>query len=207
MEFTRFSETVIPKGESRVVSITVTPMISDCTGTIYFTDLHLQEGDWQTGYVTHTSRFLQKYRKDGEIQPPRHFNGIVRGGDTVVIANNSITPSGSTVVIDKSPQISAGLDCYIYPVQDMAAGSIALGTGMGQGAHRVRFLSSALAGDEFALLASRRECLRNGSATGKQGFYQYVAYGDSKHVVELEEYKSARLLFVFQQTQEGGERF
>jgi hypothetical protein len=88
MEFTRFSETVIPKTESRVASITVAPMISDCTGTIYFTDLHLQEGDWQTGYVTHTSGFLQKYRKDGEIQPPRHYNGIVRGGDTVVIANN-----------------------------------------------------------------------------------------------------------------------
>lgn len=207
MEFTRFTETVIPKSESRVVSITVAPTISDCTGTICFTDLQLQEGDWQTGYANHSSRFLQKYRKDGVIQPSRYFNGIVRSGDTVVIANISITPSGNTVVIDKSPQVSAGLDCHIYPVQDMAADSIVLGTGMGQGAHRVRFLSPVHAGDEFSLLASRRECLRNGSATGKQGFYQYVAYGDSKHVVELEEYKSARLLFVFQQTQEGGERF
>jgi hypothetical protein len=207
MEFTRFSETIAHKGDNRVVSITVTPTISDCTGNIYFTDLQLQEGDWQTGYVTHTSRALMKYRKDGVIQPPRHFNGLVRGGDTVVIANNSITPSGNTVLIDKSPQVSAGLDCRVYPVQDMAAGSIALGCGYGTGAHRCRFLSAARAGDEFALLASRRQCQRNGTATAKEGFYQYVAYGDSKHIVELEPDKSALLLFEFQQTQEGGEHF
>lgn len=207
MEFTRFSETVMPKGEARVVSITVKLTITDCTGVIWFTDLQLQEGDWQTGYATHTSRALIKYRKDGEIQPPKHFNGIVRGGDTVVLANTSITQSGSTVIIDKAPQVSAGLDCYIYPVQDMEAGAVALGTGMGQGAHRCRFLASPRAGDELALLASRRQCLRNGAATPKEGFFQYIAFGDSKHIVELEEYKSARLLFRFQQTQKGGERF
>ena len=44
-EFTRFSETILTKQDQRVVSITVKPMISDCTGRIYFTDLMVQEGD------------------------------------------------------------------------------------------------------------------------------------------------------------------
>ena len=50
-EFTRFSETILTKQAQRVVSITVKPMISDCTGRIYFTDLMVQEGDRLTGYV------------------------------------------------------------------------------------------------------------------------------------------------------------
>jgi hypothetical protein len=208
MVFNRFSETITHKGEGRrVVSITIKPSITDCTGSIWFTDMQLQEGDWQTGYLTHTSRALLKYRKDGVIQSPRHFNGVIRGGDTVVLANTAISPSGNTVIVDKTLQVSAGLDCYIYPVADMAAGSVMLGTGMGSGAHRCRFLAAPRAGDELALLASRRECLRNGVPTPKEGFYQYVAFGDSKHVVEIEEYKSARVLLRFQQTQEGGERF
>ena len=42
-EFTRFSETILTKQAQRVVSITVKPLISDCTGRIYFTDLMVQE--------------------------------------------------------------------------------------------------------------------------------------------------------------------
>ena len=60
-EFTRFSETILTKQDQRVVSITVKPMISDCTGRIYFTDLMVQEGDRLTGYVIHTETLLQKY--------------------------------------------------------------------------------------------------------------------------------------------------
>ena len=169
-EFTRFSETILTKQDQRVVSITVKPMISDCTGRIYFTDLMVQEGDRLTGYVINTETILQKYREDGSIVPPRFYNGVVRSGETVVLFN-----LGSD---------TAGLDCYLYPVQDMTAGSISV-----------------------ALLASSRKCLLNGSPTEKRGFFQYTAAGDSKHPVTLEEHKSARLLFEFQEMQEGGDRF
>jgi hypothetical protein len=62
------------------------------------------------------------------------------------------------------------------------------------------------AGDELTLKASTRQCLKNGSQTPKDGFYQYSAAWDSKHTVKLEERKSARLLFEFQEMQEGGDR-
>lgn len=188
-EFTRFSETILTKEERRVVSITVRPLISDCTGRIYFTDLMVQEGDRLTGYVIHTETLLQKYRENGAILPPRFYNGVVRSAETVVLFNLGTT--------------TAGLDVSIYPVQDMAAGSLSVA--MGNGAHRATFSEAARAGDEFSLLASSRECLKNGSPTEKRGFFQYTAAGDSKHPVALEERKSARLLFRFQEMQEGGD--
>ena len=77
---------------------------------------------------------------------------------------------------------------------------------------RISYVLSAMdlpialtAGDEVALLASARECLKNGQPAGKHGFFQYSAAGDSKHPVTLEDKKSARLLFRFQEMQEGGD--
>lgn len=168
-EFTRFSETILTKQDQRVVSITVKPMISDCTGRIYFTDLMVQEGDRLTGYVIHTETLLQKYRENGAIVPPRFYNGVVRSAETVVLFN-----LGSD---------TAGLDCYLYPVQDMAAGSISVA--LGAGAHKAAFPAAVSAGDELALLASSRKCLLNGSPTEKRGFFQYTAAGDSKHPVTV----------------------
>ena len=149
----------------------------------------LQEGDRLTGYVIHTETLLQKYRENGAVVPPRFYNGVVRSAETAVLFN-----LGSD---------TAGLDCYLYPVQDMAAGSISLA--LGAGAHKAAFPAAVSAGDELALLASSRECLKNGLPTEKRGFFQYTAAGDSKHPVTLEEGKSARLLFVFQEMQEGGD--
>lgn len=188
-EFIRFAETLECKKEMRVVSVTVKPLVSDCTGRIWFTDLMLQEGDRLTGYVIHSGTLMEKYREDGEIVPPRFYNGLVRSSGTVVIFNLG--------------QTSAGLDVKVYPVQDMAAGSIELS--LGTGAHRAKFLSAASTGDEFALLASSRECLRNGAATRKDGFFQYTAAGDSKHPVIVEQGKSARLYVEFQEMQDGGD--
>ena len=59
-EFTRFAETITVKEDMRVVSITVQPIVSDCTGRIWFTDLMLQEGDRLTGFVINTETLLQK---------------------------------------------------------------------------------------------------------------------------------------------------
>lgn len=188
--FIRFSESVKIKKEMHVVGVTVILKISDCTGIIYFTDLQLQDGDQLTGYTVHTSKMLTKMQENGQPVPLRHYNGVVRTAETVILFNLGKT--------------SAGLDCYIYPIQDMAAGSIELSQGVG--AHKVKFLDPVNAGDELALKASTRQCLKNGSPTRKDGFYQYSAAWDSKHMVKLEERKSARVLFEFQEMQEGGDR-
>ena len=43
------------KQDMRVVSVTVKPTLTNCSGTIWFTDLMLQEGPALTGYVPHTA--------------------------------------------------------------------------------------------------------------------------------------------------------
>ena len=189
VEFTRFAETIERKEDMRVVSITVRPIVSDCTGRIWFTDLMVQEGDRLTGFIVNTETQLEKYREDGVIVPPRFYNGIVRSNGTVVIFN-----LGST---------TAGLDIQIEPIQDMSAGSIAIS--QGAGSHKAIFHEAALAGDTFALLASTRECLKNGASTGKDGFFQYSAAGDSKHPISLETGKSAKIYVEFQEMQDGGD--
>jgi len=93
-------------------------LLEDCTGTVYFTDIQAQEGNHLTGYTTNTESMLQKYRENETIVPVRFYNGVVRSGETIILFN-----LGST---------SAGLDCHIYPNQNMAAGSIQLSQGAGR---------------------------------------------------------------------------
>ena len=156
-EFTRFTETITKKQNKRVINITVKPTITDCTGSVWFTDLMLQE----------------KYDGDDAKADKRFYNGIVRSAATCVIFN-----IGST---------AAGLDYKVYPIQAMAAGSISLA--LGEGAHKATFKAAATAGDEFDLFASTRECLKNGAAIAKNGFFQYSAAGDSKHPITVEDKK------------------
>ena len=63
-EFTRFTETITKKQNKRVINITVKPTITDCTGSVWFTDLMLQEGDKVTGFVINTETLLEKYDGD-----------------------------------------------------------------------------------------------------------------------------------------------
>ncbi len=59
INFIRFTETVKVKQEKRIVSVTLRPLISDCIGSIYFTDLQIQEEGKLTGYTPHTETMLR----------------------------------------------------------------------------------------------------------------------------------------------------
>ncbi|ODM25507.1 hypothetical protein A7W90_04285 [Clostridium sp. Bc-iso-3] len=180
--FIRLAEVINKKQEKRVMSVTVKPTVTNCSGTIWFTDLMLQEGPALTGYVPHTESRLVKGDKVW-------FNGVVRSAETVIVCNLGET--------------SGGLDIHIYPKSDMAAGSVSLHQGVG--GQRVVFPNALNAEDDVALLASVRECTRNGITEPKEGFYQYSAAWDSKHRVNLETGKSARVLFELQQMTDGGD--
>ena len=189
LEFTRFVETIDKKKDMRIVSVTIKPVVAECTGTFWFTDLMLQEGKKLSGYVPHTETALKTYATGDEyaVTGKRFFNGIVRGSATCIIFNLGKT--------------STGLDWKIYPNQDMSTGSISLA--LGAGAHKAVFKESANAGDELDLLASNRQCLKNGSSTEKDGFFQYSAAGDSKHPVTAEDRKSVRLYVELQEMNVG----
>ena len=188
-KFIRFTETIKKKQHKRIVSVTVRPIVSDCEGKVYFTGLMLQEGDRLSGYSHITKEMLKKYQTGDEyaVTGKRFFNGIVRGSASLIIFNLGKT--------------SAGLDWKVYPNQNMAAETITLA--LGEGAHKVVFKSSARAGEELSLLASSRQCLKNGVSAAKDGFFQYCAACDSKHPVKLEDKKSARVYCEFYEMEDG----
>ena len=187
--FTRFTEIISKKKPKRIVNITVKPVVTDCTGKFWFTDLMFQEGTQLSEYVINTETMLKNYATDDEyaVTEKRFYNGIVRGSATCIILNNGKT--------------STGLDWKIIPNQNMKSGSISLA--LGEGANKAIFKDAVNAGDNLSLLASSRECLRNGKTTPKDGFFQYSAAGDSKHPVTLESKKSAQFYVEFQEMKDG----
>lgn len=106
--FVRLAEVINRKQDMRVVSVTVKPTIADCSGTIYFTDLMLQEGPALTGYTPHTEPFLQKLRADGEVKAPVWFNGVVRGEETVILLILGRLPLGWMCICTPSPTWKRG---------------------------------------------------------------------------------------------------
>lgn len=172
------------KENKRVVGVTVRPIVEDCTGAVWFTDLMLQEGDMLSGYTPHTEISLKKSEN-----APVWFNGIVRSEETVILLN-----LGGT---------SAGLDIHLYPKQDMAGGSVTLAQGIG--GQKASFPAALAKDADLALLASTRECTLNGHKAVKDGFFQYSAAWDSKHIVSLPQGKSAQLLYSMQEMDDGGE--
>ena len=194
MASTRFislAEVINKKQDKRVMSVSIKPTIYDCTGTIWFTDIQLQEGPALNGYLPHTESRLLKLREGGSIKAPVWFNGVVRSEETIILFNVGET--------------STGLDIHIYPKATMAAGTVKLCQGVA--GQKVSFPKSIGKDVDLALLASTRTCTKNGISESKEGFYQYSAAWDSKHRVTLEIGKSARVLFSMQKMQEGGEPF
>ena len=188
-KFYRLSETVNKKSESRVVSVTIKPILKDMSGIVWLTDLMLQEGDRLTGFLPHTETLLKKHSVDGAVREPVWYNAIVRGRETLILFNLGKT--------------SAGLDIKLYPKTDLAEGSVTLAQGVGgQWAH---FPGALLAGDELEVDALNRPATKNGQPFTKEGFYQYSAAWDSKHIVDVGEKKSARLLFTLQEMEDGGD--
>ena len=181
-DFERFVEVIKKKESKRVVNVTVRPFVADCEGTVRFTDLMLQEGDMLSGYTLHTKGVLAESEND-----PVWFNGVVRSEETVILLN-----LGGT---------SAGLDIHLYPKKDMEGGSVTLAQGVG--GQKATFPNAMNAGDDVALLASSRECMRNGVKEKKYGFFQYSAAWDSKHIVSLPQGKSAQLLYLMQEMEDG----
>lgn len=190
--FVRLAEVINKHQEKRVVSVTVKPTLTDCSGTLWITDLMLQERMPVTGYTPQTKDgYLAKWSGDAENESFAWYNGIVRSEATVILFN-----LGST---------SAGLDIHLYPKSNLAEGSVSFCQGVG--GQQVSFPNALKAEDDLALLASTRECMKNGVPEKKEGFYQYSAAWDSHHNVKLEDGKSARVLFEIQQMQDGGVKF
>ena len=113
--FIRLAEVINKKQDMRVVSVTVKPTITNCSGTIWFTDLQLQEGPALTGYVPHTESRLAEGSKVW-------FNGVVRSAETVIVCNLGETSGGLhkvTLEDGKSARV-------LFELQEMTDGGVSV---------------------------------------------------------------------------------
>lgn len=86
----------IDKGfEKRFSKLTIKLVAKDCTGTVRATDVQLQEGKLLTGWVPATSEMLKRRRdSSGNIEPPKHFNALIRGSAVILVPNRGNATTG-----------------------------------------------------------------------------------------------------------------
>lgn len=63
VSFTQIARNASPSGHGRVRTIKIRLFVSDCAGTVYFTDVMLQGGSIATGWVGHVSEI--RWTMDG----------------------------------------------------------------------------------------------------------------------------------------------
>lgn len=189
--FSRFSECVNKKEDKKVVSVTVAPTLSDCSGAFYITDIQLQEGPLRTGYAPHTEGYLAVYEEDGEDKDPIWYNGVIRGEQTVVIPNRGDLPGY--------------MDIHLYPTSDMEESDIEIAHGYG--GQKASFPYAVPKDSDLALLGSTRECTLDGEEVEKVGFYSYSAAYDTKHRITIPDGAGAVLLFTIQEMTNGEDNF
>ncbi len=188
MEFMRLIKKLERQKDKRIKSITVTPTISGCTGEIHVTDMQLQEGNSPTGYTLET-KMLSKKTDGGNAVPSIFFNGIIRENAIIIYPNTGTE--------------TTGLDCYIYPQHFIQGGNMSISHI--NGAQKATFTEDVQAGEEIAFLASSRRCMRDRKPLKKEGFYQYSAAGDNRHIINLGEGKRANIIVELQEMQRESE--
>ena len=161
VKFIRLAEVINKKQDKRVMSVSIKPILHDCTGTIWFTDIQLQEGPVLNGYAPHTESRLEKLKEDGSIKAPVWFNGVVRSEETIILFNVGET--------------SAGLDIHIYPKLSMSAGTVKLSQGIG--GQQVSFPGSIGKDVDLALLAFHEHVPKTKQANPKRSSINTVLPG------------------------------
>lgn len=135
----------INKGK-RIKNIKVRFVANDCTGTFKVTDFMLQAGRTLTGWVCETREMLLR-KRDGEgvIEPPKHFNSVLRGENLIVVPNGG--------------NVTSGLDIELT-AQKPTTGPITLDTYYGTRTYT--FGGQLNAGDTLKLDAKTNHTLVNG---------------------------------------------
>ena len=144
-----------------------------------------------------TDTYITITTNDSELK----IVGRLNSGETLVIDSALMT---AKVVDANGDTLRDGLPLLSelnFPALDVGANTVTLAQGVG--GQKATFPNAMYAGDDVALLASTRECKRNGSAEPKNGFFQYSAAWDSKHIVSLPQGKSAQLLYSMQEMDDG----
>lgn len=192
--YLRYSEDVSPNPLKKVKKVTVTFKVQDLEGLVRITDIMLQAGSVMTGYMIKTDEMLKRTRDtNGNIKPPKFYNGIVRGEATVIVPNNG--------------NATTGLNVDIRPI-NATTGDIKLST-----YYNTRSLTineSLASGDILSLKADSHTVLKNGTIlTGDKygGAPVTSPAGGGKYTLTMHGRDSATTLFTVTEVDKSGRNY
>jgi len=93
--YLRYVYTFDKHPEKKVDKINVSIRNNDTKGKMHITDIQLQEGKMLTGWVPNTEEILERKRdEDGNIEPTKYFNALVRGEANIIVPNRGNATTG-----------------------------------------------------------------------------------------------------------------
>ena len=182
MRWVRLLGTVETAKGKQVEWLEVHWVVEDAAGTVWVTDLQLQDGRFLTGHVPHNQEMLEREKDPATGQPIRyrHFNAVIRGQKMIAVPNRAAVQNE----VDFNLRVPGGMDFTFWPSQDLPGGALRF-------AHQYRTRRFILyeplaAGDEFRFWASRLEVSVNGVRTRNySGLYHVCPPGFGRFHVEM----------------------
>lgn len=179
--WTRYLATVRPKDRKRKVkSIDLSIVVADAEGTLYLTDIQLQEAEIASAHVPANREMLARDR-DAQGNPlrKRHFNAVIRGKETIAVPNRENVSHEK----DFEKRVTGGMDFLLTATQDMPNGGV-------QFSHQYRqrtFLLDAelKQGEQLEFSATNRRVTVDGRPTKYSGNYHTCPRGFGIYNVAL----------------------
>lgn len=111
----RYVGLATPSDGKKVKKVTVKLKVNDCTGTIKASDFMLQAGRILSGYICNTQEMLLRHRTDGtNIDPPQHFNGVLRGQNIIIVPNQGTATTGLDLKVTATRATTGAINIATY---------------------------------------------------------------------------------------------
>lgn len=165
----------------RISKITIKLAARDCAGTIKATDIQLQDGKLLTGWAPAAQDMLARHRTNGEIEPPKHFNALVRGSAIVLIPNRG--------------NATTGLD-WETSIQKNTTGPFTLSSYYET--RIFKYTGTLVRGDDIEVDAASHTVLKNNQPANPAqyiGAQMTCPSGDARYRVAMNERDAARFVF------------
>ncbi|AEE95279.1 hypothetical protein [Mahella australiensis] len=165
----------------RISRLIVKLVARDFEGVVKTTDIQVQDGKLLTGWVPASQDMLERRRTNGVIEPPKHFNALVRGSAIVLIPNR-----GSA---------TTGLD-WEASIQKNTTGFFTLSSYYET--RTFKYTGTLARGDEVEVNAASHIVLKNGQPANSAeyvGAQMTCPAGDARYRVTMNERDAARFVF------------
>lgn len=159
-KWTKYFVTLPVDSKRKVKNMDYRLLMTDCTGSIYVTDLLFQLGRMASGYIPANKELLKRDQDLlGNVIQTKHYNGVIRGKRTIAVPNRAKVSDEK----DLSKRVTGGIDFYLSTTQATSTNGMQISH---QYRQRDMIIHPALSSDEqIVCSAIKRQVTINGVQT------------------------------------------